>query len=914
MADQPDAQTELQKIETALAAQEALRGILPDEQLEATLASLRAKRQMLLTQINVDNTQANFVNINAQTLNAQAVIGRDKVDGENVTIVHGDLYQASPGPKTLTIPEALRRYLDNLIDTHQHLHLQGIRAGGQPLSVDLEKVYVSLTAIEKRGIAAPSIKSVEAEEDNSETEIAHAGLQPLTINTALTRYQRLVIIGDPGSGKTTLMAYLALTYARALRDGTNTVGERLQPGEKNRLPILIPLRDFGRHLKTHHAGPGTDGPALLLNYLRDYYAAQSISLPEDFFEQSLEEKRAVVLLDGMDEVAETQLRQRVARITEKFAVRYPGNRFVVTSREVGYEGAARIGAEFGLAKVREFNLEEVRRFVRDWTRVVEVKLAGYESEDILRQAKVQANKLIHAIEGNPRISALAMNPLLLTVVALVHRYRAALPERRSELYEEAVEVLLGRWDEAKGLDTEATLSGRPLDAGDRRSLLEPIALWMHEKQRREIDRDELQSLLLPSFKGMANEDALTANKAVEAFLRLINERSGLLVERGVGVYGFAHLTFQEYLAARAIADQEDALAYTLERLANSWWREVILLESGYLSTQGKRRVSDLIRAIIVADPGTEPEPYHHLILAAECLYDVGAARVDGDLLGEVKRRLQTELDLPLIKGDREFILSRVAAANVLSQIESGQFGAVSKYWKVPWGEPEWITVPAGEFWMGSDKGHANEKPVLRVFVLEFQISPVPITNTQYALFVSDQKVKLPSGWPGSQPPKGKENHPVVDVSWRDAQAYCQWLSEKIGRAVRLPTEAEWEKAARGDQDQRAYPWGEAWVDLKCNSSELGLGSTSPVGLFRSGASPHGCLDIVGNVWEWCQSKHQPYPYKLDDGREDLAGDDTRVLRGSSFYVNHWYARCAYRTHNHPDLRNANIGFRVVVSP
>src|SRR4029077_16147229 len=111
-------------------------------------------------------------------------------------------------------------------------------------------------------------------------------------------------------------------------------------------PILLPLRDFGRHLKTEHVNPGKDGPALLVNYLRDYYAAQSIALPEDFFAQPLEEKRAVILLDGMDEVAEAQVRQRVARIIEKFAVRYPGTRFVVTSREVGYEGAARIGQGF----------------------------------------------------------------------------------------------------------------------------------------------------------------------------------------------------------------------------------------------------------------------------------------------------------------------------------------------------------------------------------------------------------------------------------------------------------------------------------------------------------------------------------------------------------------------------------------
>jgi formylglycine-generating enzyme required for sulfatase activity len=913
MPDQPDSQTELRKIDTALAAQEALRGILPDEQLEATLAPLRERRNVLLTQINEMNiTSTGNIDVGGD------MVGRDKVTTQTSTgdIVQSggvkNVYQSLPGPKALPLPEALRRYLDNLIATHQHLRLQGIRAGGQPLSVDLEKVYVSLTAVEKRSLASHSGKAAEDEEDKGEAEFAQAGFQPLTIGQVLDRYSRLVIIGDPGSGKTTLLAYLALTYARALRDGLETVKERLKLEEQNHLPILLPLRDFGRHLKTQPVDSGQDGPALLLDYLHDYYAAQSISLPEDFFKQPLEERRAIVLLDGMDEVAETQLRQRVARIIEKFAVRYPGNRFVVTSREIGYEGAARVGAEFGLAKVREFSQEEVRRFVRDWTRVVEVKLAGYDSEDILRQATEQADKLSYAIEGNQRISALAINPLLLTVVALVHRYRAALPERRSELYEEAVEVLLGRWDEAKGLETEATLAGRPLDAGDRRSLLEPVALWLHEKQRREIELDELRPLLLPSFKGMAAGDAWMANKAVEAFLRLINERSGLLVERGVGVYGFAHLTFQEYLAARAVADRADALEYTLERLADAWWREVILLEAGYLSTQGKRRVSELIGMIMNANLEAEPEPYHHLILAVECLYDVGAARVEGDLLSEVKRRLQAELDQPLEKGNRELVLRRVAAANALNQIESGQFGTASKFWKAPWGEPEWVTVPAGEFWMGSEKGHENEKPVHHVFVTDFQIARVPITNAQYVLFVAEGKVVPPHDWRGGQPPKGKENHPVVNVSWYDAQAYCQWLSKKIGRTVRLPTEAEWEKAARGDQDQSEYPWGDAWEDLKCNSQELGLGDTSPVGLFRSGASPYGCLDIAGNVWEWCGTRwHQSYSELADETRK---GNATQVLRGGSFNYSRGRSRCAYRGRSHPDLSYDYFGFRVVVSP
>ncbi len=243
-----------------------------------------------------------------------------------------------------------------------------------------------------------------------------------------------------------------------------------------------------------------------------------------------------------------------------------------------------------------------------------------------------------------------------------------------------------------------------------------------------------------------------------------------------------------------------------------------------------------------------------------------------------------------------------------------------------------MTVPAGEFWTGEGKS------LHRVNVAAFQIARTPITNAQYALFVADANVKPPDGWRGGQPPQGKETHPVVNVSWHDAQAYCRWLSEKIGKTVRLPTEAEWEKAAgweegnketgrqvtgrqgnegnRGTQGKkREYPWGDKWEELRCNTDELGLGDTSPVGLFLNGASPYGCLDMSGNVWEWCQSKYDPYPYQADDGREVInKGGDYRVLRGGSFQYEASLARVAFRALVPPVYCFDSYGFRVVAAP
>ena len=370
-------------------------------------------------------------------------------------------------------------------------------------------------------------------------------------------------------------------------------------------------------------------------------------MPERFFADRLMAGECLVLLDGVDEVADVPTRQRIARIIEKFTIVYPKNRYVVTSRIVGYTEAARLGENYAVTTVRDFIWDDITRFVTYWNRAVEIALAhGVETAYTQQQARAYTAALLKAIEHNERVRELAVNPLLLTVIALVQRYRAQLPERRAELYEEAIEVLLSHWDVAKGLSATLSIAGRELDAGDRRSLLEPIALWMMEQHAREIETDQLRQQLGQRFKEMLKDDQ-QASKAVDVFLKLINERSGLLAERGQGVYAFSHLTFQEHLAARAVSDKADYIPYTLKHLSDSWWREVVLLESGYLSMQGKQRTTALIQAIM--DCPTEPEAYHNLVLAADCLRDVGQARSTGDLHSEVQRRLQKEFETPLRK-------------------------------------------------------------------------------------------------------------------------------------------------------------------------------------------------------------------------------------------------------------------------
>ena len=228
------------------------------------------------------------------------------------------------------------------------------------------------------------------------------------------------------------------------------------------------------------------------------------------------------------------------------------------------------------------------------------------------------------------------------------------------------------------------------------------------------------------------------------------------------------------------------------------------------------------------------------------------------------------------------------------------------------GGMQFIKIPAGKFLMGSKDENSlassNEKPQHTLDLPEFYMALFPVTNADYARFVgADFKI-----------PEGKENHPVVEVSWQDAMKYVNWLNETIkgqlpdGYVINLPTEAQWEKAARGEYGNE-WPWGNDFDKNKCNSSEGGKGGTTPVDAYPAGASPYGVLDMVGNVWEWTHSLFKSYPYKIDDGREDESDSGSRVLRGGAFNSSLNRVRCACRLGYDPRSRLGSFGFRVVAS-
>jgi len=809
------------------------------------------------------------------------------------TVVIGD----APVKMTAVDREsALGRYLQHVISQNRYLQLQGIRSGGKLVNIELDRIYVTLRATRQRAqredvewlAGERCLAPGEAQRERHEGP--QADTTHVTVNEALADHKRLIVLGDPGSGKTTLLRYLALLYARDLAERSRLANEKLGLSESGALPIFLPLRQIGRYLAEHHPrDDGTEGHVILLQFFAQVLKNERIEVPADFFDAWLKDGRTALLLDGLDEVADPNLRRRVSRLVDAFTRAYPDCRYVVTSRIVGYTEASQLSEGYATTTVREFSMKDVESFLSQWHRLVAIGQMG-PGETAEAFAASQTRQLLDAIEKNDRVRELAINPLMLTVIALIHRDRVKLPDRRAELYQEAVDVLLGKWDEAKSVQESLIVSDRPFDISDRRLVLQHLALAMHEQAIKEIDAEPLREILAEELSG-AVIDPRELEAAVARFLHVIRERTGLLIARAEGTYAFSHLTFQEYLAALAIAGRDDYVDYSLRRTDDEWWREVILLEAGYLSTQSKEKTTRLIRAI--ADKKVEPVPYHNLVLAAECVRDAGANRIVGDLETQLRARLQQELEAPVAKGVFGAVQTlftramspetaarrRIAAAEALGKIGGSQF------WTLPHGEPVWVAIPEGEFTMGEgSEAH-------RVRLPAYSISKVPITNAQYQLFVQASEHEPPSHWNGKRVPRGKEVHPVVNVSWHDAIAYCRWLSEVTKKEISLPSEAQWEKAARGAEDARGYPWGDTFDAARCNVHESGFGGTTPVGVFLNGASPYGCLDMAGNVWEWTRSRYGAYPYRANDGREPAQTEGQMVLRGGSFDYFRAYALC-----------------------
>ncbi len=487
-----------------------------------------------------------------------------------------------------------------------------------------------------------------------------------TIGEAMQASERLVVLGAPGCGKTTLLKYLTLTFA------SDKANEQLSLKE-SRIPIFLRFWDYAKHADGSHL---VGDAASILNWIKSQARLTGFSFPDAFLETMLKEGECILLFDGLDEVSNVKERGRAVSAVEAFVNAYPKNRFVVSSRIQGYRGIPHFASGFVEAYVNEFSDEDVQAFVTNWYLAVKGTLRSPLDR---QRADEMSQDLLRAVTANPKVRQLAKNPLLLSTIALVHYNRVQLPEQRAELYDECTGFLLGFWDSSKGIHADEKIKqllGEDFDRNAKRELLEPIAFWFHEQRSESFmaDRKILQAKLAEELVQITGEKSTDKLNLVAGFLLdSARERSGLLIERENGSFAFSHLTFQEYLTARYLAYRTDCTDFVLSHLHESWWREVILLIAGHLGGENNRWAREQTTQLIdsIRNAGSEYENYlkRDLFLAAKCLIDVGPMGVHGWLRNEIADELLN------IYQNAKYSLLRAEAFEHLAKMRSEQHNA-----------------------------------------------------------------------------------------------------------------------------------------------------------------------------------------------------------------------------------------------
>lgn len=524
----------------------------------------------------------------------------------------------------------------------------------------------------------------------------------------------LAIIGAPGCGKTTLMQHLALVMA-----GNRQRKYRL----RSYIPVLLFLRD--------HVAAITENPTLKLGTLAQNHLTKQfpkLKPSPDWFERQLENGKCLVLLDGLDEVADKEKRLAISQWVDDQIRNYTGCPFVITSRLQGYRDAPLQRANI-VIEVQGFDSQQVKSFVNNWYLANEVVASGNAAakkpvtEEIQEQATKGADDLLQRLRNQPSLSALTVNPLLLTMIAMVHRYHGALPGSRSELYNEICEVLLGRWRQARGVKDALT-------SAQKRAVLQPLAAVMMKNGIKQIPAAEAAKIIctmLPSV-GMTESDAPSALKSFQA-------SSGLLQEREEGIWSFAHLTFQEFLTAEHWLEHPEAKPDWNEIVDDSWWHETLRLYAA------KSDATWIVKACLI-NGGVAA-----LTLASECLEE--AKQIDQKTKDDVNARLidGLESDVPELRQlAAQVKLSRRLKS--LQRIDDNR-------------EIDLDFLHCAEYQLFLDQMRANG---------------------QY---------HQPDHWTDFTFAKGQAKDPVLGMRAEDAEAFCEWLTrlpQKPGEEVvyRLP--------------------------------------------------------------------------------------------------------------------------------
>ncbi len=844
--------------------------------------------------------------------------------------------------------EATQAYLERFEKYYSRFSFRGLEDVSGAKVPPFNKAYISLRLASP---AAPRAPHKPDDPGDATRLLREEAAREVTLAKAVQQAPRLAIVGAAGCGKSTLLQWAGVSAARAqlppsraepLTDEQRAFVAAL--GAQPPLPVFIALRDFMKHCRPAGQPARAITPAALVEFIGHFYAEQfsSVTFPPGFFARHLRQG-CLLLLDGVDEVSPKD-RVAVRNSVEGLALDYGAerNRYLIASRSVAYQGEAEY-SDFRQIEVQLLNAGQRDELLRYWCDAI------YLSEEARRNAADLSASIDHSDE---RVRDLARTPLMVSIFVLVYYHsQRHLPQQRAEFYYRAARVLVSETHRPTAPDYP---EWERLSVETRIDYLKRIAYELYVRGQNTATADELAEWAADEFA----DDSETARQFFTAAANrsgLLEEKGG---QYGFFTHKTFHEFLTGlYLAQNLEDDPQDNWATVLQaRLTDDQWLEVTLLAAGSLAYLNAAKANKFVK--LLSDLGdADAEQTAALERAALSQADFPPDRAQAnraDLVQRLERRMvnlqlqpqfRRRLGLALAAlGDPRF------ARPLWEQPREEVLGNKGYFVAIPAGIFQMGTSEDDERRLKEQgvEAYDDEKPQHPVGVSDFALGKYPVTNAEYRRFVDDPDYPNPDYWPGEaglwlsgqldlekhvamypkdiqesyrnwlkgRPPERRrqpfywnnpqwnaDNLPVVGVTWYEGEAYCRWLTAKLRAAklisekqeVHLPTEVEWERAAKAQRpesakDSRLWAWGDTWDASKCNSNASGFNGTTPVGMYPDGASDNGVMDLIGNVWEWTrtvwgtkfESPDFDYPYRADDGRENPDAVALRVLRGGSW--------------------------------
>ncbi len=776
-------------------------------------------------------------------------------------------------------------YYDALKKEFRRIHETTFLGG--PKDIGVEEIFVKLRL-------APKVKELESKDIDEFKQRDFIDRTIIDSSQIEDKFKTLIILGAPGAGKTTLLRHLVLKRCKSNLDTqTNKV-----------FPIYIRLDELAQ-AKTK---------SIKEYIIKDIHERYKLSEFEKCLNDDLSDGKVLLLLDGFDEIQDATQQHKIQNLIQEFTDSYPENKIFASSRIAGYKDELTKYDEkenpilFPKVEIVPFTDDQIKQFLDKWFK---------DDKDSKRKIK----DIWDVVSKNERIKEIARNPLILSLLAIVSGVKK-LPERKTDLYRKCIELLMSKWDSVRRVVRQFYFD----DERTKRRILQQVALDMQKDGITTIARQRIENLI-----GKHLAETQYSAEVSKEFLKEIEKSSYLIHEISRNRYQFMHLTFQEYLAAYQLYEEQNYDLVT-SFFRKPKWQETIILFAGIIG-----KIDKLVEAL-------KEKEKSDVILLAKCLTDaqstdkkikidvaknlleilskldrwedeyeeirIRIAGIGKDIIPWLGEELKRSSDFRLSK-DVCNILGKIrdpgaipvlkerlaktiepnanvryAAYEALEKIGTKEsMELISKIFvidpkKLKGAEPFEIDIKGKKIKINDDGRHPG---MVRIpgDKKDFWIDVYPVTNAEF------EQV-----FPGHErsPYSPYDDSPVTRVTWHQADEYAK----KIGK--RLPTEQEWEKAAKGPENWE-YSFGKEFDINKCRVELARVDGAAKINsVYDENVNDYGVYDMTGNVWEWTDSWY-------DEEKS------WRVLRGGSWSIRQGIALCSYRSYVNPDNRGSLVGFR-----